>query len=325
MCHYYLFSPTKQELNLKILIMGTGGVGGYYGGLLARQGNDVMFIARGEHLAVIQQRGLIVNSLHGNFKVDPANAAGDPRELGKVDLVFFCTKTYHTEEAAQAIRPTVGPQTAVLSLQNGVEAAERIGEVVGMDHMVGGATWLSSAVEAPGVIKQVSQFRRIVFGELDGTRSERIQSIYEVLKNTGIDVEISENIRKVLWTKFVFISSASSFGSLTRLPIGDYRSIPETRDMILSLMREVEAVARAQGIQLDKDVVRQSIEFMDNAAPHIQASMQLDVASGRRTELESMVGVIGRKGRELGVPTPVADFIYAALLPVERKAMQETA
>jgi 2-dehydropantoate 2-reductase len=309
---------------MKILIMGTGGVGGYYGGLLAKEGNNVLFIARGEHLTAIQRDGLKVNSIHGDFTVAPANAAGDTREVGKVDLVLFCTKTYHTEEAALAIRPTVGPQTAVLSLQNGVDSAERIGKVVGMEHMLGGATWLSSAVEAPGVIKQVSQFRRIVFGELDGTRSERIQSVYEVLKSTGIDVEISENILKVLWTKFVFISSASSFGSLTRLPIGDYRSIPETRELILSLMREVEAVARAQGIHPDEDVVQQSVRFMDNAAPHIKASMQLDVASGRRTELESMVGVIGRKGRELGVPTPVADFIYAALLPVEQKALQET-
>lgn len=305
---------------MKILIMGTGGVGGYYGGLLAQQGNDVTFIARGQHLDAIRQDGLKINSIHGDFTVIPANAAGDPREIGSVDLILFCVKTYHTDEAAQAIRPAVGPYTTVLPLQNGIDAAERIGKVIGIEHMLGGATWLSSAVEAPGVIKQVSQFHRIVLGELDGTLSERIQSISEVLKNTRIDVEISENILKVLWTKFVFISSASSFGSLTRLPMADYRTIPETRTMIMSLMGEVEAVARAQGIALDEDVMQQSLQFMDNAAPHIKASMQLDVASGRRTELESMVGVIGRKGRELGVPTPVADFVYAALLPVELKA-----
>lgn len=308
---------------MKILIMGTGGVGGYYGGLLARQGNEVTFIARGDHLDAIRRDGLKVNSIHGDFTISPASATDTPGEVGAVDLILFCTKTYHTEEAAQAIRPTVGPQTAVLSLQNGVDAAERIGKIVGMEHMLGGATWLSSAVQAPGVIKQVSQFRRIVFGELDGARSERAQNIHEVLKSTGINSEISINILKILWTKFVFISAASSFGSLTRLPIGDYRSIPETRAMITSLMREVEAVARAQDIDLDEDVVRQSLQFMDSAAPHIQTSMQLDVASGRRTELESMVGVIGRKGRELDVPTPVADFIYASLLPVEEKARNE--
>lgn len=309
---------------MKILIMGTGGVGGYYGGLLAQQGNDVTFIARGGHLDAIRREGLKVNSIHGDFTVAPANATDEPGDVGPVDLILFCTKTYHTEEAAQAIRPAVGRQTTVLPLQNGVDAAERIGKVVGMEQMIGGATWLSSSLEAPGVIKQVSQFRRIVFGELYGTRSERIQSIYEVLKNTGINVEVSENILKVLWSKFVFISSASSFGSLTRLPMGEYRSIPETRNMIISLMREVESVARGQGITLDEDIVQQSLEFMDKAAPHIKASMQLDVASGRRTELESMVGVIGRKGRQLRVPTPLADFVYASLLPIELKARNET-
>ncbi|HEX9839170.1 MAG TPA: ketopantoate reductase family protein [Anaerolineales bacterium] len=305
---------------MKILIMGTGGVGGYYGGLLAQQGNDVTFIARGAHLYAIRHEGLKVKSVHGDFSVSPANATEDPAKVGPVDLILFSVKTYHTDEAAEAIRPAVGPQTAVLSLQNGIDAAERIGKVVGMEHVLGGATWLSSAVEAPGVIRQVSQFRRIVFGEMDGSRSTRIESIYEVLKNTGITVEISENILKLLWTKFVFISSASSLGSLTRLPMGDYRSVPQTRAMITSLMREVEALAGAQGIVLDEDVVQKSLKFMDDAAPHIKASMQLDVEGGRRTEIESMIGVIGRRGRELGVPTPVADFVYASLLPIELKA-----
>ena len=308
---------------MKILIMGTGGVGGYYGGLLAGQGNDVTFISRGAHLYAMRHEGLKVHSVHGDFTVSPVNATDDPLNVGPVDLILFCVKAYGTDEAAQAIRPAMGLHTVVLSLQNGIDAAERIGNVIGMEHVLGGATWLSSAVEAPGAIRQVSQFRRVVLGELDGTRSERIQSIYEVLKNTDIDVELSENILKILWTKFVFISSASSLGSLTRLPMAEYRSIPETRAMIMGLMREVEALARAQGIELDEDVVHKSLEFMDSAAPHIKASMQLDVESGHRTELESMVGVIGRKGRELNVPTPVADFIYASLLPIELKAREE--
>jgi 2-dehydropantoate 2-reductase len=308
---------------MKILIMGTGGVGGYYGGLLAQAGNDVTFIARGAHLYAIRHAGLKVHSVHGDFTVSPANATDEPINVGPVDLILFCVKAYSTEEAAQAIRPAVGLHTAVLSLQNGVDAAEWIGKVVGAEHVIGGATWLSSAVEAPGVIRQFSQFRRVVLGELDGSRSERIQSISEVLKNTGITVEISEDILKILWTKFVFISSASSFGSLTRLPMAEYRSIPETRTMITGLMREVETLAHAQQIDLDEDVVPKCLDFMDSAAPHIKASMQLDVESGHLTELESMVGVIGRKGRELAIPTPVADFIYAALLPIELKARRE--
>jgi 2-dehydropantoate 2-reductase len=305
---------------MKILIMGTGGVGGYYGGLLAQQGNEVTFIARGAHLYALRHEGLKVKSVHGDFHVFPANATDDPANVGPVDLILFCVKTYNTDEAAQAIQPAVGPQTAVMSLQNGVDAAERIGRIVGAEHVIGGVTWLSSAVEAPGVIKQISQFRRIVFGELAGGRSERIQSIFEVLNQIGITVEISEDIQKVLWTKLVFITAVSSIGSLTRLPMGDYRSVPETRNLLSNIMQEVERVARAQGVNLDDDVVPKWLEFVDNAAPHIKPSMQLDVESGHRTELESMIGVVGRKGRELGVPTPAADFVYGSLLPVEIKA-----
>jgi 2-dehydropantoate 2-reductase len=310
-------------MHMKILIMGTGGVGGYYGGLLAKDGNDVTFISRGAHLYAIRHEGLKVKSIHGDFIISPANATEDPAKVGPVDFIVFSVKTYHTDEAAEAIQPAVGSQTAVLSLQNGIDAAERIGKVVGMEHVLGGATWLSSAVEAPGVIKQISQFRRIVFGELGGGQSARIQSIYEVLKNTGSTVEISEDILKILWTKFVFIAAVSSLGSLTRLPMGDYRSVPEARGLISGIMREVEALAHAQEIALDEDVVAKSLEFMDNSGPHIKPSMQLDVEAGRRTEIESMIGVIGRKGRELGVPTPVADFVYASLLPIELKARKD--
>lgn len=309
---------------MKIMILGTGGVGGYYGGLLAQRGNEVIFIARGQHLEAIRRDGLQIKSIHGDFKIFPAQAAGEPRLAGPVDLVLFSVKTYDTEQAAQALAPALGPHTAVLSLQNGIDAAERIGRLIGMDHVIAGATWLSSAVEAPGIIRQVSQFRRVVLGELDGSLSERIGAIHQVFKNTGISVEVSRDILKVLWTKFVFISSVSSFGSLTRLPLGEYRSIPETRELIERLMREVEALARAQGIDLDREVVPQSLAFMDGAAPQIRASMQLDVEAGRRTELESMVGVIGRRGRELGVATPLADFVYGALLPVESQARSQT-
>jgi 2-dehydropantoate 2-reductase len=305
---------------MKIAVMGTGGVGGYYGGLLAQKGHAVTFIARGPHLKAIQANGLQVNSIHGDFLVKPAAATADPASIGPVDVVLFCTKTYQTGEAAHSILPLVGPETSVLSLQNGVDAPERIGAVVGRQHVLGGATWISSAIESPGVIRQVSQFRRVVMGELDGKLSARLLSIHKALAETGITAELSEDILKVLWTKFVFISAASSLGSLTRLPMGDYRSVPETRHMLTGLMQEVAEVARRQGVALDEDVVDQSMAFMDNAAVHIMASMQLDVAAGRRSELESMVGVIGRKGREVGVPTPVADFVYAALLPVDLKA-----
>jgi len=302
---------------MKIMIMGSGGVGAYYGGLLAQQGNDVIFIARGAHLQALRANGLQVKSVHGDFHIVPVKATDTPAEARVVDLILFCVKTYNTDEAVKAIQPAIGAQTVVMSLQNGVDAPERIGKIVGMEHVLGCVTHISSALEAPGVVKQVSQFRRIAFGELDGSISPRAQGIDEVLRSTGITVEITRDIRKVLWTKLIFISAASGLGSLTRLPMGNYRSVPETRTMIGGLMREVEATARAQGIALDADVVEKSLKFMDDAAPHIKASMQLDVEASRRTELESMIGVIGRRGRELGVPTPVADMVYASLLPGE--------
>ncbi len=307
---------------MKIAIMGTGGVGGYYGGLLAKQGHEVTFIARGAHLQAIQKNGLQIKSIHGDFSVSPATAVADPTEVGAVDFALVCVKTYDTESVARTMTPLVGAQTTVLSLQNGIDAAERIGEFVGMEHVLGGVTQISSAIESPGVIKQVSQFRRIAFGELDGSISARTQSIEKALKETGITAEITQDIHKALWEKLVFISAASGLGALTRLPMGEYRAVPETRAMILSLMKEVETVARAQRIALDDDVVEKALVFMDNAAPHIKASMQLDVETSHRTEIEAMIGVIGRKGRELGVPTPTADFIYAALLPIDLKARQ---
>ncbi len=305
---------------MRIAIMGSGGVGGYYGGLLACAGHDVTFIARGAHLAAIRAHGLQIKSVHGDLTIAPAQATDNPAGVGPVELVLVTVKTTATDEAARAIRPLVGPATVVLSLQNGIDAAERIGAVVGLEHMLGGATWVSSTIEAPGVIRQESQFRRIVLGELDGRITSRAQAVYEALQSTGATVELSANIRQVLWTKFVFIAALSGVGAITRLPVGDYRQVPETRDLLVRLMREVEAIARASGIALEANVVDQALAVVDNAAPGIQSSMQRDVAAGRPSELESMIGVLGRKGRELGVPTPVADMVYAALLPGELKA-----
>ncbi len=305
---------------MRIVVMGTGGTGGYYGGLLSKQGHDVTFVARGEHLAAIQRSGLQVKSIHGDFAVSPCKATDNPATTGVPDLILFCTKTYSTDEAVQAVKPIVGKDTTILSVQNGIDAAERIGKVVGMEHMIAGATWISSAIESPGVIRQVSEFRRLVIGELDGSRTPRVEAVYNAFKATGITAELSDNILKVLWTKFVFISAASSFGSLTRLPIGAYRAVPETRAQIIKLLRETEALARLRGINLDPDVVDKTMAFIDNSGPKIKASMQLDVEAGRPSEVESLIGVIGRLGQELGVPTPVADMLYALLLPQDLAA-----
>ncbi len=305
---------------MKIVILGTGGVGGYYGGRLALHGQEVTFIARGAHLEAIRKKGLQVKSVHGDFHIQPARATDNPSVVGGADLILVCTKTYSTDAATQLIQSIVGPQTTVISLQNGIDAAERIGSVLGMEHMLGGATWLSAAVEAPGVIRQFSQVHRVVIGELDGRNTARVQAVAEAFRPTGVTIEVTEDISKILWTKFLFIAAVSGIGSLTRLELGEFRAVSETRRLLTGLMSEVEAVARAQGVALDANVVEETLAFLDSNAPHIKSSMQRDVEAGNQFELEAIIGVVGRKGRECGVFTQIADMVYASLLPILVKA-----
>jgi len=307
---------------MKIAIMGTGGVGGYYGGLLAQSGQDVTFIARGAHLRAIREQGLKVKSVHGDFTVSPAEATDTPAEVGPVDMVLFATKTYQTDEAARSITPMIARNTVVVSLQNGIDAADRIGKVVGMEHMLGGVTWLSAAIEAPGVIGQYSQFRRIALGEFSGETTTRIKAAYDALQATGATVEISDAILKVLWTKFVFIAPVMAMGSVTRVTFGEYRNVPEARAMLTDAISEVAAVAKAKGVKLDEDVVKKTLAFIDSTEPGIKPSMQRDVESGKPSELEAMIGAVVRLGAEHNVPTPVMKFVYAMLKPGELKAQK---
>ena len=305
---------------MRIAIMGSGGVGGYYGGLLAKAGQEVTFIARGAHLQAIRDKGLHVKSVHGDFTVSPVKATDRPGEIGAVDLVLVATKTYHTDEAAQAIKPLIGDNTVVISLQNGIDAAERIGSAVGMERMLGGATWLSAAIEAPGRIGQYSQFRRIALGELDGRITPRAQAVASAFATTPAVVELVPNIRQMLWTKFVFISAISALGGLTRVSMGEYRHVPEAREVLAQAMAEVSAVAQACGVALDADIVAKTLSFIDAAAPDMRPSMQRDLEAGRMSELESLIGVVVRLGRERGVPTPVMRLAYALLKPAHLKA-----
>lgn len=305
---------------MRIAIMGSGGVGGYYGGLLAKAGQELTFIARGAHLQAIRDKGLHVKSVHGDFTVSPVKATDRPGEIGAVDLVLVATKTYHTDEAAQAIKPLIGDNTVVISLQNGIDAAERIGSAVGMERMLGGATWLSAAIEAPGRIGQYSQFRRIALGELDGRITPRAQAVASAFATTPAVVELVPNIRQMLWTKFVFISAISALGGLTRVSVGEYRHVPEAREVLAQAMAEVAAVAQACGVALDADIVAKTLSFIDAAAPDMRPSMQRDLEAGRMSELESMIGVVVRLGRERGVPTPVMRLAYALLKPAHLKA-----
>ena len=319
----YLLFVIEEEDYMKVAIMATGGVGGYYGGLLAQTGQDVTFIARGAHLQAIREKGLHIKSVHGDFQIAPAKATDNPSEVGPVDVILFATKTHQTDEAAKLIKPMVGRDTVILSLQNGIDAADRIGAVAGREHMLGGATWLSAAIEAPGVIGQYSQFRRIVLGEFNGRTTPRLNMVCSTLQSTGATVEVSDNILKVLWTKFVFIAPVMAMGSLTRVTFGEYRSVPEARAVLTEAISEVAAVAQARGVTLDADVVEKTLAFIDSSAPGIKPSMQRDVESGKPSELESMIGVVVRMGAQHNVSTPVMQFAYAMLKPGNLKAQQD--
>jgi 2-dehydropantoate 2-reductase len=305
---------------MKIAVVGAGGVGGYFGGLLARAGHEVHFIARGEHLRAIRERGLRVDSVHGDFEVRPAHATDDPAEVGPVDLTIFTVKTYHTDSAAEMMRPLVGPHTTILPLQNGVESASRLSRFYGREAVLGGAVWVVSSVAEPGVVRQESQVRRIVLGEPDGRETERARDTAEALSRTGASVETTDHIEKVLWTKLLFIASFSGITSVTRAPAGPVMAGDESRLLLRRAMQEVEAVARKKGVALDADVVEKTMAFVAALEPTTTSSMQRDVTAGRRLEYDALNGAVVRAGQESGTPTPVNEFLWTCLRVVDLMA-----
>jgi 2-dehydropantoate 2-reductase len=305
---------------MRIAIVGTGGVGGYFGGLLARAGHEVTFIARGRHLNAIRANGLKIQSVHGDFEVRPARATDSPAEVGAVDLTIFAVKTYDTDSAAQTMRPLIGPQTAILPLQNGVESAARLSRTFGSEAVLGGAAWIVSSIAEPGVIRQESQFRRIAFGELDGRETQRVRDIYDALKQSGATVDVSNEIEKVLWTKLLFIASFSGMTSVTRAPAGPVTTGEESRSLLIRAMREVEAVARAKGLDLDSDVIDKTLAFADGFGATATSSMMRDVVAGRRLEYDALNGAVVRAGQETGIPTPVHEFMWVCLKVVDSMA-----
>jgi len=300
---------------MKIAILGSGGVGGYYGGLLARSGQDVTFLARGAHLAAIQAHGLRVESVHGDFVVRPAQATDDPAAVGPVELVLVAVKSYDLEAAAATGRPLIGPQTLVLPLLNGLDAAERLAAYFGGEHILPGLTHLSSSLAAPGVIRQVSPVRRITFGERDGTITSRAERLRQVLAAGGADAVLTTAVDVALWAKFVFIASISGVCCLARQPMGVVLGTPETRTLYVDVLREVEALARARGVALSSDVVERTLELSEGFHPQTKPSLLAALEANQRLELEAMSGTVVRLGQESGVSTPVHRVIYAALKP----------
>lgn len=306
---------------MRWIVFGAGGAGGYFGGRLAESGQEVWFVARGAHLEAIRRDGLRVASLAGDFEVRPARAVADPAEAaadGPADVVLVAVKSWQTEEAARALLPALGPGTAVLSLQNGATAAEEIGAVVGLERMLGGVCRIMAYLDGPGRIVHAGVEPAVVAGELDGRRSARAAAVVDAFGACrGVTAILSDDIRRDVWTKFLFISAVSGVGAVSRVPAGAMRTVPETRDLLEAAMREVEAVARARDVALPADVVARTLAFVDALPAAATASMQRDVMEGRPSELEAQTGAVVRLGREAGVATPVHEMIYAALRPQE--------
>jgi 2-dehydropantoate 2-reductase len=300
---------------MRIAIMGAGGIGGYYGGLLARAGNDVTFIARGAHLEAIQQRGLHVESVHGDFQVLAARATGDPVEVGPVDLVLVSVKTYDLDAAAQAARPLVGPETVVLPLLNGLDAAERLAAELGEEPVLAGLAHISSAIAEPGLVRQISPLRRITFGERSGEITPRAERIRDVLDESGIEAVLTPAIDVALWEKFIFIASISGVCCLSRQPVGVVVAMPELRSLYEDALREVEAVARTRGVSLTPDIVQRTLRMTEGFAPQTKPSLLVSLEAAQRLELEAMIGTVVRYGRAASVPTPIHRVVYAALKP----------
>lgn len=308
---------------MRIAIFGTGGVGGYYGGRLAQTGADVTFIARGEHLRAIRKDGLRVYSIAGDFVVHPAQATDDAGTIGTVDVVIVALKTWQLPAAMPDCARLLGPRTLVLSLQNGVEAPRQLAAHVGDQHVLGGIAKIFSSIEAPGCIRHVGGAAVIEFGRLDNRLTEDVTRLRDLFIQAGVNVKIPADIDVALWEKFLYVVPLGGVGAVTRAPVGVVRSQSESRLMLEEAMREIWRVARARGVGLADDLVGRGMKFVDGHPPGATTSLQRDILAGRPSELEAWNGAVVRLGAAAAVPTPVHGFLYASLLPQERRARGE--
>ena len=299
---------------MRVLVVGAGGVGGYFGARLARAGASVTFLARGAHLEAILRHGLRVRSSADGEWTVKVDATGDAQRLAPADVVLFCVKSFDTQTAAEAIAPAIGPETAVVSLQNGVDNEETLGRVLGPGHAVGGVAWVFAAIESPGVIVH-RLGGRLAFGELDGRPSPRLERLQAAFTTAGVAAEVSKDITRVLWEKYLLIGAQAGMTALTRAPIGVIRSTAETWLMYRRLVEELAALGLASGVRLAPDVVDSIVRDAAALAPTVFSSLHTDLTQGRRLELEALHGHALRLGQRLGVSTPMLFAVYAALRP----------
>lgn len=298
---------------MKIVVVGAGGVGGYFGAKLAAGGQDVWFIARGAHLEAMRRDGLRVASANGDVLVKPVQATSRPADAGVADLVMIAVKLWATADALRDARPLVGPDSAVVSFQNGVVAADQVAEAYGRARTLGGVANIAAVIEQPGFIRHTGTMAMLQFGELDGSSSPRVQALRTACEKAGIQCKASENIQQAIWEKYVFLVGASSMTALTRLPLGPVREDPDTRALMAQIMSEVAAVGRAKGVALDTGLVDRLLVRLDALPRQMVASMLGDLERGGRLELPWLAGGVVAMGRQLGLATPANQFVYAAL------------
>lgn len=304
---------------MKIAVVGIGGVGGYFGGKLAVAGVDTVFIARGATLAALRSRGLRVDSINGDFFVDDAHATDNPAEVGPVDAVVFATKAWQTPDAAAQAKPMIGPNTVAVPLQNGMDGPDQLSQASGEKHVLGGLCGIVAYSVAPAHIRHAAIDPFVMFGELDNSRTERVERLQQTFAGAGIKADVPQDIHRSMWSKFLFIAPMSAVGALTRVPVGVWRTTPETREIAVQALREMIAVAAARGVDVGADAVERTLERYDGMSPESTSSLQRDIMDGKPSELDAQAGAIVRMGREAGVKTPVFEMLYSLLLPQERK------
>ncbi|MFQ5718419.1 MAG: 2-dehydropantoate 2-reductase [Acidobacteriota bacterium] len=305
---------------MRVVIFGAGGVGGYFGARLAAAGTDVTFIARGRHLAALRRSGLAVKSPAGDLRLRPVDATDDPRSVAPGDVVLLTTKTWQLDAALPFLSGLLAPVGAILPLLNGIETGDRLAESLSPGRVLKGLARIVSRVSGPGVITHVGVEPTIVFKEFDNTPSRRTASLSAELSRAGLRAVVPDDIDEALWEKFLFVVSIGGVGAVARAPVGVVRRDPARRAMLQAAMEEVRAVARARGVALGKDVVSSAMRFLDGMPAEATASLQRDLADGRRSELDAWTGAVVRLGRAAEVPTPVHVEILARLRPQEEAA-----
>jgi 2-dehydropantoate 2-reductase len=305
---------------MNIVIYGTGGVGGYFGARLVEAGNNVTFIARGKHLEAIQNYGLQLKSVKGDYLVKPAKATSNISEIENIDLILICTKTWQLAEVAEIIKPVLDENIMVISLLNGCENQDVLASVVDKKYVLGGLCKVVSFVEDYGVINHVAYEPTIVFGELNNEKTQRVLELKKTFTEASIKTVLADDIQKEIWTKYLYITTVSALGALTRATHGEMLASTYIKNMMLKTAEEIYAVAKAKGVNLPDDIIQKQFKIIESLPYETTASLQRDIMEGKPSELEAQNGTIVRLGKEFSVPTPTNDLIYYALLPQENRA-----